>query len=738
MIRKAMSYQPWDQGEFQLRSDPIIYEVIRHRLWQINREQGQTLMNTSGSPVVTEANDFNVVISNKTGDVISIGPYVFIHFYGVANAIKNTLKFYGDAGIEEGDMYVSNDPWVTGPHQVDYTLVAPVHFHGKLAAFVGATLHLIDAGSAWPGAWCIGARTAFEEQPRFRYLRLVEKGRFRPEVMETIRCNSRLPDRNELDLKAAVAAAQVAKERMFGLFDRYGPDLIENVMDDMINVSDFSLRKRLRTIPDGQWEGEAFVEHDGFEDKLYTYRAVLKKEGDKLSFDFSQSSDQAPSFINGTSGVLCAGVLCTVGVCLCNDIAWNAGIFKCVEILSRLGTVVDAKFPAPVSSNTGFWASIEASLPAVSKMLSCSEEFNKNVMGQWMASWLLVTFAGAKKSGEPFVFHEMSSKYGGGGARFDADGVDHGGNMTSPVPAIPNVESFELEYPVLYIFRKRAMDSAGAGKFRGGVSGAFALTPHEIDSMAMVLSTYDTDQSGATSFNGGFPGAGNQAVVWRNSDIWEQYARGDIPADIHEFSGRQEIQPAKVNGRLNNGDIFFSVCSGGGSLGDPLERDPVATAADVREGVTSVERARNLYGVIVDPSTLEPCLEDTRKLRHKIRSQRLKRGRFITGEAFTGPPGKGKEKQQRLGGNLYIEKGVVYCARCDGAISPATENPKSRCLYLTEPLGIASPWISLRSGGDSVRFHFKEYICPHCGTLVFVDQRPKDADTWHDFKLASE
>ncbi len=734
MIREVLSYHPWEKGEFQLSSDPITYEVIRHRLWQINREQGQTLLNTSGSPVVTEANDFNVVITNNKGRVVSIGPYLFIHFYGAANAINNTLKFYGETGIEEGDMYVSNDPWVTGPHPVDYTLVAPVHYRGRLVAFVGSTLHMIDAGSAWPGAWCIGARTAFEEQPRFRYLRLVEKGQLRPEVLETIKCNCRLPYRNELDLKAMVAAAQVAKERLCNLFDDYGPEIVERVMDDMIDVSDISLRKKLVGIPDGEWEGESYVEHDGIQNKLYLYKTVLKKEGDKLSFDFSQSSDQAATFINGTSGVLCSSVLCTVGVCLCNDIPWNGGIFRPVEILTRPGSVVDADFPAANSSNTGWWASIEACLPAVCKMLSCSEEWKKNIMGQWMASWLLVTFAGTNKSGEPFVFHETSGKYGGGGARYDQDGIDNGGNLTTPIPAIPNIESFELEYPVLYIFRKRSRDSSGAGMLRGGVGGELAFTPHNIDSMNMVLSTYDTDQSGATSFNGGLPGGGNQAVVFRHSDIWTRYIEQKIPADINELSGEKEILEAKVGTQLNYGDIFFDVCSGGGSIGDPLERDPLKVACDVEEGVTSLDSARNLYGVVVD-SSFQVKREETEKLRHEIRNKRLKNSKRILESELSLPIRNDKVEYQRLGETLYIQEGVIYCSRCNGAICFASENPKLHCLYLSEPLGVASPWISLRSGGNSALFHLLEYICPHCGAFVFVDQRPKSADHWHDFRL---
>jgi len=151
-------------------------------------------------------------------------------------------------------------------------------------------------------------------------------------------------------------------------------------------------------------------------------------------------------------------------------------------------------------------------------------------------------------------------------------------------------------------------------------------------------------------------------------------------------------------------------------------------AIDVKDGNVSLEWARKVYRVVLAPTILEPDMTETKRLREEAKQDRINQGKPI----LPYPPvlakmlRQGRNTRQRLGENLYVERGVVYCRHCDGVISKASENAKLYCLLLKEELGIAGPWIAVQNKGKSKNFHFWEYVCPHCGAkLLWVKPLPK-------------
>jgi N-methylhydantoinase B len=52
--------------------------------------------------------------------------------------------------------------------------------------------------------------------------------------------------------------------------------------------------------------------------------------------------------------------------------------------------------------------------------------------------------------------------------------------------------------------------------------------------------------------------------------------------------------------RLADGETVVSICCSGGGYGEPLERDPELVRADVAEGWITAQRARAVYGVVLD------------------------------------------------------------------------------------------------------------------------------------------
>ena len=161
--------------------DPVRFEVLRHRLWSISAEAASTIKNISGSPIATEAHDFNTCIMSPSGDSVVMGPYVASLAIGQGLTVKHILARYAaNPGFFPGDMFLCNDPYSGALHQNDVTLVAPVFHAEKLVAWTGATIHQVDVGGTSKGSQAAtGAKSIFEEAPVIPPIKIIERGQLR-------------------------------------------------------------------------------------------------------------------------------------------------------------------------------------------------------------------------------------------------------------------------------------------------------------------------------------------------------------------------------------------------------------------------------------------------------------------------------------------------------------------------------------------------------------------------------
>lgn len=723
--------------EFKPRVGPIDFEVLRHRLWQINDEQGRTIINVSGSPVAAEANDFNVGITNANGEIVCVGTYMGPLILALTSAVKNVYSMFGKEGIEEGDMYMTNDPWFGAVHQNDVCLIAPIFWEGKLICWIGSSVHQVDVGGSIEGSWNPLATNTFQEAPLYVFLKMVRQGNVQPEVLATYTRNSRLSHLVELDMRSQIAGINVVKERLFALIRGYGLETMSNVMEDCLDYQEFLLRHKLRQIPNGEWYAEDYLDHDGHQEKLYTVRLTLTKRGENLIFDYRDSDPQTPGFVNCPHTSLAGGVFLSLAAHLCNDIPWGGGILRSVNIQSREGSLVDAKYPAPVSGapvNAG-WKVINTACLALSKMLTCSERYKENAMAVWVGSSLIYNVFGTNQYGKPFGTMMLSSTLGGGGARYFGDGYNHSSPISSPSATVINVESAELNHPLLYLYRKIAPDSGGAGKYRGGVAALSCLTPYDVKSLKVFASTLGTTHSSGMGLEGGYPGGGSGIFLKRKTSIMQMISKGEFPGSLDEIPGEVlEILPSKYMFDFQSGDVFETVAHGGGGLGDPLERDPQSVQEDVVNGCVSLKYAYDIYGVVLEPESLKVISGTTQSLRHELKAMRIKTGKKIGPTQGGLAPTIGQT--MRLGGSLNVSEGLIRCRNCNGIISRASDNPKEFCVLIQSPFKKVSPWIALRLGGDNPELALLEYVCPKCGKLLFVDQRrTSELNHWQDYKL---
>ncbi len=697
------------EGEFKPRVGPIDFEVLRHRLWQINDEQGRTIINVSGSPVAAEANDFNVGITNAAGEIVCLGTYMAPLILAISAAVQNAFALFGEGGIEPDSVYLTNDPWLGAQHQNDVCLIAPLFWEGKLVSWVGSSIHQVDVGGNVEGSWNPLSTTVFQEAPLYDFLKVVRQGKIQPEVVATYTRNSRLPHMVELDLRSQIAGINVAKERLLALIREYGLQTMTEVLEDCLDHQEILLKRKLRQIPDGEWHTEDYLDHDGHGERLTTVRLKLTKKGDRLVFDYRGSDPQTPGFVNCTRTSLCGKTFLAIAAHLCNDIPWGGGILRAADILSQEGSVVDARFPAPVSGapvNAGWSVQNTAGL-ALSQMLSASEKFKGNAMAVWVGSSFVYNVFGTNQYGKPFGTMMLSSTLGGGGARSLGDGYDNSGPISSPAPSVINVESAELKTPFLYLYRKRAADSGGAGKYRGGVAALSCLTPYDVESLRVFVSTLGTTHSSGLGLAGGYPGGGSNCLLKRKTPIVQMIKEGKFPQSIKDVPGEEiEALPSKYMFAFQAGDMLETVAHGGGGFGDPLERDRQRVQQDIRDGCVSPEYAQSLYGAVLGPAD-RILPEATEARREERRQERLQAGRRAAAD--------------RPAADLSALAGSIRCRHCQAALSGDTDASGEDCLVLRSPFRKAGPWIAVRLGGDNPRLALREYVCPSCGALLFVD-----------------
>lgn len=717
--------------EFRSRTDPVTFEVLRHRLWQINDEQGRTIINVSGSPVASEVNDFNVALADAAGQLISLGPYLIHHCGAISVVIKNVLEMLGEE-IAEGDIYLTNDPWMGALHQNDVCCVAPVHHAGRIVAWTACTVHQIDVGGPVPGSWNLRAADTFQEAPRYRFLRVMREGRIQPEVVETYLTNSRTPHLLELDLRAMVASSNVVKERLAETIARYGVDVVVDAMQDCVDYSEARLRSRLALVPDGTWYSEDYLDHDGHREATYAIRLKLTKRGSQLTFDYTATDDQAPGFINCTYAGCLAGTLSPVITYICSDIPWNEGILRCLDVVVRDGCLNNASFPAPVGMATisACHHTSNASAAAVAKMLSASDDLHERLMANWTGSAFVYNVFGRNQYGQSFGTMLVDSHLGGAGARYIGDGYSTSGTLTVPRPSVPNVESVESLYPLLYLYRRRAADSGGPGRHRGGVSGSSAMLLYGADELNVTVSTIGADHSCAVGTAGGYPGGAANSFLVRGSRALDLLSTGSLDEDPTSWGGEYRILPSKEAFVLHTGDVLITVPHGGGGLGDPITRDPEAVRTDVTNGYVSPRAARSVYAVALTESD-EVDHEVTARLRCDERVKRL------GGSPEREPTGSHRAGVTRITDTIAWDSTRFLCTYCGGTLEPEDGNPRSACAIREAEVGKPSPWVAPRWKGVSPNFHLREYICPHCGLLLDVHLRRRDeAGAWDDCRVS--
>lgn len=722
--------------------DPVTHEVLRHALWNVNVEHGQSIIRTSGSPICAYGHDFNPAILDERGGYVFFGKYNLYLAVSSATAVKWTLEHRsGDPGIHDGDIFLTNDPWIGTTHQPDVVLACPVFVDGRLFCWVSNTMHQWDLGGTAPGGFNPMAEDVFWEVPCYPPVKIVEGGALRKDIEELYLRNSRLPELVALDLRSQITGCNIARERIIKLVERYGADTVKATMRKVQDDSAAAFSRRLESIPDGTWTEEGWMEVKLPGDRgLYRNRVVLTKRDGKLIFSNAGSAPQQGALNACMAAWKGAVISMLASTMLFDQMFALEGAIRNIEFEVEPSTISCATRPAAVSGGppTTLLHSIGMAGLVISKMLfsSTDERLREEVMScMGVLGYPVNTIAGIDQRGNQYASF-LNDPVGAALAALPwRDGQDTGGWPWDLQSTIPNVEDNELFYPVIYVWRREVPNSGGAGKFRGGNGCEGAIIAHKTDRVDWVTVAAEVAVPGPGLF-GGYPTSTNSYRLIKGAKVRQHMqSTGTTPLDPEVLGGQTEWVPAKSFGRFTEADdLWIFSWAGAGGYGDPIERDPQATLADVIAGRVSAEWAQHAYGVVIAGSgrDAQVDLEATERRRQEIVARRLSEGRPWTGADVDGAgSGNGAiaddgavSEYVRVSDGRYLSDGVD--------LGPASGNYKLGALIRDLPLSEGNPQLRDPSIYTDQQVGFREIICPQTGRLlqteIVVDGAPPQWD----------
>lgn len=564
--------------------DPITRQIMQHALASAADEMALALYRTAYSTIVRDCLDYSTSLCDADGDMIAQGVTIPLHLGTVPFAMETLFAKYGN-DMEEGDLFILNDPFDGGMHIPDIYIVQPIFWEGERVAFAVSTAHHLDLGGRLPGSSACDNTEIFQEGLRIPWLKLYRRGEPDESLFALLRANVRVPSLTLGDLRAQISACHIGHQAIHQLIVRYGLETFKTCAADLIEYTERLIRAEISSWPDGSHSFTDYMDSDGVGGPPVKLQVELTVEGDTLKADFTGTDPQVPGAINNTLSFTASVVALCMRCVLREDVPNTAGIFRPLEIIAPKGTVVHGEMPAASSMRgiTGFrltdtvFGALAGLLP--DRVHAAGEGGNT-----------LVVIGGQHADRSHYVYYELlSGTWGGRPDRDGNDGLCNPANVASNIP----VEEAESQYPVRILRYGLADDSGGAGQFRGGlaIERAWELLQGE----AHLAIRSDRRDHLPYGLSGGGPGTPSTSILI-----------GDGP---------DQVLATMISTSMKAGQQLYHRQAGGGGWGDPLERDINAVEQDVRDGKVSVEAARTEYGVVVDPRTLEADEEATRSLR---------------------------------------------------------------------------------------------------------------------------
>jgi N-methylhydantoinase B len=549
------------------RLDPITLEVLRHGLQEIAEEMAVALMRAAYSTNITDRRDCSCAVYLPRAEPVAQSESGTPLHLGVMPAVvRSVLRLFPANSMQPGDQYMMNTPYPEGPgHLNDLTLLAPVFLGSHLVAIVANQAHHIDIGGMVPGSMPADAVEVFQEGLQIPPIALIRCGRIVEDTLALFLANVRTPATTRGDLMAQAAANKVGTDRLQALVQRWGVDLVEAAMEELLDHAERRIRAAIATLPSGVYRASDFLE--GPRGGTLGIHVSVTIAGDELSADFSGTHPQVAAPLNCRPPTLLACLAYVVQAMLDPGQSPNAGALRPLQVKAPEGSLLNARYPASVvHSNV---VTTQRICDVLLRALHAAAP--NRVIAACAGTQVLICLGGHDLvRGEPFTYIETHGGGAGAGlARDGQSGVHTHMTNTLNSPA----EVLEQTFPIQMLEYGLEPDTAGAGCWRGGFGMRKSL---QIKVPATLTIAADRIHTRPWGLEGGRAAAPARVELRRN--------------------GRRRRLGARATIRLEPGDILTLVTPGGGGWGNPRKRDRQAVAADVEGGLVSPAAAKRLYG----------------------------------------------------------------------------------------------------------------------------------------------
>ena len=576
-----------------MKIDKILASVLQRSFKSITEEMSIVLTKTTRSPILCEAKDFVTGLYDGKGKMLEQTENLPILSFSLGPVCEYIVDYFGDE-IYPGDVIFHNDVFSMGNQNNDVAVYKPIFFEDKLIAWAAAKGHQADVGGAVPGGYNPKATEIFQESLRIPPVKVYERGKLRKDVWDLIFANIRF-DIVAADMRAQIGSCVVGERGILMLADKYGLDVFDSHKEHLFDSTEKMMRAEIRTIPNGVYNGEATVYYDGrTPGSKYMIRVRITVKDEEIIFDYSDTDSQTDGFVNGTYTSSASATLLTFLQMVNPDMPHNDGMVRPVKIIIPEGTILNARYPAATTFGNHLCppnadAIIRALAPAIPERITAG----------WNQLLCYLTSGYDNRRKDSYVDIGFIGLKGGSGATHGVDGYDHIGMIDASGGVLDqDYEMFEQQTPHLLLKHEYWLDSAGAGQWRGGLG---VETRFKIGGENTKVVTFgDGDVEPAFGLF-----AGKSATL---NKIELHYPDGKI----YKTTSKDLVE------NVPQETVLFQQAGGGGGYGDPFLRDPDQVAREVKNGIISLDKAKELYGVVLHPETFELDKAGTEKIRKKL------------------------------------------------------------------------------------------------------------------------
>jgi N-methylhydantoinase B len=569
----ALSAPPTPTATLSPDIDPVRFEVLRNALLAITEEMGATLRRAAYSTNIKTRGDFSCAFFDRQLRTIAQAFAQPSHLGSLAHIVPHAINTYGVDNLAPGDGILINDPYLGGVHLNDITLIAPVFYQGSIFGYVANIAHHVDVGGGAPGSIGVSSEI-YQEGLVIPPVRFVKHGHIDPDLFAMIRANFRGTKEISGDFRAQTAANRLGVQRLEALLEKYGVTELERYLEALLHYTERRTVAALAQFPDGTFSAEMYMDGDGVRDEPIKLAATVLINNGRISVDLTGCEAQRQSPTNATFSQTYSGVVYVLKCLIDPDIPVNDGFYRLVDIRTRPGSVVAARHPAAVAAG---WEVAMQLCDLLFKALA--EALPDRVLAGTKGCICNIAFGGINPATEEyFTYYETIA--GGYGATRRNDGMDAVQAHFQNTENAP-VEETEANYPVRILRYELIPDSEGAGQQRGGLGIRRDYTfPGHAPSFSILSDKAKYAPWGL--FGGG------QARAARYILNPESQAR---------------VLPSKITMRLAPGDVVSVQTPGGGGCTPAWQRPSALVAEDVALGKVSLQRARQVYGVVLHPAT---------------------------------------------------------------------------------------------------------------------------------------